>query len=219
VPNQVTYHAILSQCHAHNAALVVVSKMRPMEAVMEIYAMGQRHFAENKVQELLLKSEQMPSDVEWHIIGHLQTNKVKDIVPVVRLIQSLDSLKLWEKINAECASLSIRMDCLLQIKIAQEETKYGWGFEDLKNTMKQKSHTAFPNVRIRGVMGMATLTDDDTIIRSEMKLLKSHFDFLKKEFYPDELSFDTISMGMSGDYQIALEEGSTMVRIGSLLFE
>jgi pyridoxal phosphate enzyme (YggS family) len=218
VPNQATYTAILDQCQQHKATLVVVSKMRPIEAVMELYHMGQRRFAENKVQELWIKATQMPHDVEWHIIGHLQTNKVKDIVPVVRCIQSLDSVKLWKKINDECAALGVRMDCLLQIKIAREDTKYGWDIDELIMMLKQNTPGDYPHVQIRGVMGMATLTDDEMIIRSEMKQLKAHFDFLKKEFFQTSASFDTISMGMSGDYQIALDEGSTMVRIGSLLF-
>jgi pyridoxal phosphate enzyme (YggS family) len=160
----------------------------------------------------------MASDIEWHLIGHLQTNKVRSILPRVSCIQSLDRISLWEKIQEEALKIDKKMSCLLQIKIATEETKFGWSIDELTQRLGSGIHHMYPNVCLHGVMGMASLTDDMAQVRQEMKQLKAVFDTLKRRYFPDQSEFKTISMGMSGDYRIALEEGSTMIRIGSLLF-
>jgi pyridoxal phosphate enzyme (YggS family) len=185
---------------------------------MGIYRLGHRIFAENRAQELLAKADVLPHDIEWHLIGHLQTNKVRDILPVVTCIQSLDSTKLWKKISEEGAILGKTTDCLLQIKIAREETKFGWAYTELVTQLQEGIQQTCNHVNIRGVMGMATLTEDNDLVRNEMQQLARNFHELKDGFFAGKVDFDTLSMGMSGDYEIALEEGSTMVRIGSLLF-
>ena len=214
-----TYQRITAQCREHNARLVVVSKMRSNAEVMSIYRLGHRLFAENRAQELLAKADVLPHDIEWHLIGHLQTNKVRDILPAVSCIQSLDSLKLWKKIDEESTILGKVTDCLLQIKIAQEDTKFGWSYPDLTSQLSAGIHHTFNHVNIRGVMGMATLTEDRDVVRNEMKQLTVYFNELKTKFFSSNSVFDTISMGMSGDYEIALAEGSSMIRVGSLIFE
>lgn len=180
--------------------------------------MGQRLFAENRVQELIAKAPEMPADIEWHIIGHLQTNKVKTIIPYVQCIQSLDSVRLFETIDSEALKAGKIMRCLLQIKVSQEESKFGWAFDELNEFLRAGHHHAFKNVALEGIMGMTTLTDNQAVIRKELRALKVMFDQLKADYFSDTDSFNTLSMGMSGDYQIALEEGSTMIRVGSLLF-
>lgn len=212
------YYLLSETCRQHHATLVAVSKIRSVEEVENVYQMGQRIFAENRAQELLEKAPVLAKDIEWHLIGHLQTNKVRSIMPYVSCIQSLDRLNLWDKIQEEAARSGKKIKCLLQIKIAAEETKYGWSFEELNKTLLSGKHHACPDVLIGGVMGMASLTDDLTQVRNEMKSLKASFDLLKDQYFKNDLAFDTISMGMSGDYTVALEEGSTMIRIGSLLF-
>jgi len=187
--------------------------------MMVLYDLGQRVFAENKVQEILTKAPLMPADVEWHLIGHLQTNKVKAILPVARCIQSMDSERLWEKINEEAIKLNKPTDVLLQIKIAQEESKYGWGFDELLKVIQSGLPASWKSVKVKGVMGMATLTDDVQQVRKEMRQLKLYFDQLKSTVYSTLPEFNVISMGMSGDYQVALEEGSNMIRIGTKLFD
>jgi pyridoxal phosphate enzyme (YggS family) len=212
------YTEVLKNCEQHQATLVVVSKTRPIDRIMELYQWGQRVFAENRVQELLEKAPQLPADIEWHLIGHLQTNKVRSVLPHVKCIQSLDRMSLWEKINDEASRLNLRMDCLLEIKIATEETKHGWNMPDLEQALQAGTRDTLQYVNITGVMGMASLTEDMEQVRKEMRMLRSHFHHLKQTYFVDHPEFTIISMGMSGDYQVALEEGSTMVRVGSLVF-
>jgi pyridoxal phosphate enzyme (YggS family) len=180
--------------------------------------MGQRIFAENRVQELLEKAPVMPKDIEWHLIGHLQTNKVRAILPYVSCIQSLDRPEIWQKIQTEADRLHKKVKCLLQLKIATEDSKFGWNDVELETFLSLGRQMDFPNVQLCGVMGMASLTEDMIQVRQEMRHLKKVFDHLKLKYFNHEADFLTISMGMSGDYRIALEEGSTMIRVGSLLF-
>ena len=220
MPNRTSaYDQLLLTCQPYGASLVAVSKLRSIPEMMVLYDLGQRVFAENKVQEILTKAPLMPADVEWHLIGHLQTNKVKAILPVVRCIQSMDSERLWEKINEEANKLNKTIDVLLQIKIAQEESKYGWDFDELLKVIQSGLPASWKSIKVRGVMGMATLTDDVQQVRKEMRQLKLYFDQLKSTVYSTLPEFNVISMGMSGDYQVALEEGSNMIRIGTKLFE
>jgi PLP dependent protein len=213
------YDHLLQTCSHYGASLVAVSKTRTIPDMMVLYDRGQRVFAENRAQEIVAKAPQMPADVVWHLIGHLQTNKVRISLPFVQCIQSLDSEHLWEKINEEALRLDRKIDCLLQIKIASEETKYGWNFDELLNLLQSSRTLTWKQVNITGVMGMATLTDDAEQVRKEMRQLKTYFDQLKSSAYSSQDEFKTISMGMSGDYKMALEEGSNMVRIGTMLFE
>ncbi len=216
-PDHPFYH-LSEMCREHHATLVAVSKTRPIAEIDFIYQMGQRIFAENRAQELLEKAPVMAKDIEWHLIGHLQTNKVRSIIPYVSCIQSLDRLNLWDKIQEEAARSEKKIKCLLQIKIAAEETKFGWPVEELNKILLSGKQHACPDVLICGVMGMASLTADLALVRNEMKSLKATYDLIKDQYFKNDPSFDTISMGMSGDYSVALEEGSTMIRIGSLLF-
>jgi len=213
-----TYNFLTATCRQHDASLVAVSKTRTIQEMKELYDLGQRVFAENRAQEIVTKAHLMPADVEWHLIGHLQTNKVKNILPYVHCIQSLDSDRLWEKIKEEAEKLNQQIDCLLQIKIAQEETKYGWAFNELMQWLTMNNFHASQHVKITGVMGMASLTDDVEQVRKEMRQLKTYFDQLKSGIFNGRDEFMVISMGMSGDYPIALEEGSNMIRIGTMLF-
>ena len=201
-----------------NVTLVAVSKTRTAEEIMALYDEGQRHFGENRVQELIAKQPNLPADVSWHLIGHLQTNKVKFIAPFVSLIHSVDSLKLLKVINKEAQKNNTVIDCLLQFFIAEEETKFGLDFDEATQILSSEDFHQFNNIRIKGVMGMATFTDDVAQVRREFKNLKSIFESLKKDFFADEDGFCQISMGMSDDYHIAIEEGSTIVRVGSALF-
>lgn len=212
------FDTITAYCKEYNAILVAVSKTRSLEQTTVLYQMGQRVFAENRAQELISKAPKMPSDIEWHIIGHLQTNKVRAIMPYVHCIQSVDSARLLEKIESEALKASKKMRCLLQIKISKEESKFGWSYQDLYEYLKAGNHLSFQNVTIEGIMGMTTLTDDQSIIRKELSELKVMFDRIKSDHFTETDEFKRLSMGMSGDYKIALEEGSTMVRVGSLLF-
>jgi pyridoxal phosphate enzyme (YggS family) len=199
-----------------DVVLVAVSKTKPTEAIMEAYAAGQRDFGENKVQELTDKAEQLPKDIRWHMIGHLQRNKVKYIVPFVYLIHSVDSLRLLRMINKEAGKAGKIVDCLIQIHIAEEDTKYGFDETELSDALAEMKD--LPNVRIRGLMGMATFTDDSTQIRREFATLKKLFDSTAQRDLPEGTTMEILSMGMSGDYELAIEEGSTMVRIGSAIF-
>jgi len=183
-----------------------------------LYAQGQRIFGENRVQELVEKYEALPKDIEWHLIGHLQTNKVKYIAPFVRMIHSVDSLKLLKEINKQAAKHERTIDCLLQMHIANEATKFGMNESEVIDLLNDTAFKNMQNIRITGVMGMATFTDDKSQVRNEFRQLKYIFNQLKRNFFMDNETFREISMGMSGDYQIAIAEGSTMVRIGSLLF-
>ncbi len=198
--------------------LVAVSKTMPVDALREAYEAGQRHFGENKVQELTAKQAELPNDICWHLIGHLQTNKVKYIVPFVEYIESVDSLKLLREINKEASKVKRTVKCLLQIHIAEEETKFGLNEEELTELVQTVLAGHFENVVICGLMGMATFTEDEKQIRKEFKSLRRIFDKLKSSYFIDKEYFRELSMGMSGDYQIAVEEGSTNVRIGSSIF-
>lgn len=208
--NIASYQTLVTTLANTATTLVAVSKTKPVEDISELYYLGQRDFGENYVQELVDKSNQLPKDIRWHFIGHLQTNKVKLIVPFVQLIHGVDSLKLLKEINKEATKAGRVVDCLLQVHIAQEETKFGFDEAELIAVMKDAGGQGLANVCICGLMGMASFTDDVETIRAEFKKLKIIFD--------KQGQFQTLSMGMSGDYKIAIEEGSTMVRIGSLLF-
>jgi pyridoxal phosphate enzyme (YggS family) len=195
--------------------LVAVSKFHPVEALMEAYNAGQRIFGESRVQELLAKHDTLPKDIEWQMIGHLQTNKVRQIVPFISLIQSVDSVRLIECINREAERIGRVVDILLEIHVAQEESKTGWDFDELQIFLQSGAMNALKNIRVRGVMGMATNTDNEAIIRADFEQLGRYKQEIAQFF--DE-QFDTISMGMSDDYELAIECGSTMVRIGSSIF-
>ena len=195
--------------------LVAVSKFHPVESLIEAYEAGQRIFGESRVQELLTKHEALPKDIEWQMIGHLQTNKVRQIVPFVSLIQSVDSVRLIECINREAERIGRVVDILLEIHVAQEESKTGWQYDELVDYLKSEAFTSLRNVRVRGVMGMATNTDDEAIIRNDFERLSEYKRELAVHFGED---FNILSMGMSDDYELAIECGSTMVRIGSSIF-
>jgi pyridoxal phosphate enzyme (YggS family) len=220
--NSELYKEIVEELKQKNVTLVAVSKTKSVEEILELYDLGQRDFGENYVQELKEKYEQLPKDIRWHFIGHLQSNKVKLIAPFVFLIHSVDSLKLLKEINKEAQKNNRVIDCLLQIYIAKEETKFGLNEEELKAIIEAISSAdlerePFKNICIKGLMGMASFIEDEEIIRNEFKILKSIFDkYSSMSTFNFQLSI--ISMGMSADYQMAMEEGSNMVRIGSLLF-
>ena len=196
--------------------LIAVSKTKPNEAIEMAYEAGQRHFGENKVQEVVSKYEALPKDILWHLIGHLQTNKVKYIASFVYLIHAVESERLLQEIDKQASKHKRIIDVLLQFHIAQEETKFGLSFEESQEILKNVD--AFPNVRIVGVMGMASFVEDQQQIRREFQSLKGIFHSLKNDFFHEDNQFKVISMGMSGDYQIAIQEGSTMVRVGSAIF-
>jgi PLP dependent protein len=198
--------------------IVAVSKTRTVEEILDIYNAGHRVFGENRVQEILAKKELLPSDIEWHLIGHLQSNKVKFIAPFISMIESVDSGKLLSVINSEAERRERIIDCLLQFHIAREETKFGFSKEEVVQMLESEQFTRLKNIRICGVMGMATLSDDKELVRNEFRSLKKLFDDLKVRYFSESSYFNQISMGMSGDYKIAVEEGSTIVRIGSLIF-
>lgn len=201
-----------------NVKLIAVSKTKPIAEIMEVYDCGYRIFGENKAQELQEKYELMPKDIEWHFIGHLQTNKVKYITPFVSLIHSIDSLRLLKEVNKSAKKENRIVDCLLQFFIAEEETKFGLDMDEARELLTSESFKNMENIQICGVMGMATYTEDKTQIRREFAHLKNIFDDIKAEFFADFPSFKEISMGMTNDFQIAMEEGSTMVRMGSAIF-
>jgi len=211
-----SYKNIVEELKTKNATLVAVSKTKPAEEILELYKFGQKDFGENYVQELTEKYEQLPKDIRWHFIGHLQSNKVKYIAPFVSLIHGVDSKKLLIEINKQGEKLGRVIDCLLQVHIAREETKFGLDENELHELLAT-NYTNFTNVRIRGLMGMASFTDDMEKVRNEFRFLKSLFDkYSTLSIVNCQLSI--LSMGMSADYKIAIEEGSNMVRIGSLLF-
>lgn len=198
--------------------LVAVSKTHPPDRILDAYHAGQRVFGENRVQELISKQPILPADIEWHLIGHLQTNKVKYIAPFVSMIHSVDSFKLLAEINKEAKKANRMIPCLLQMHIAKEDSKFGFSEEEVLAELEKNNLSAFSNVIISGVMGMATFSDDEDLVRSEFRYLKSLFETIKRRFFAGSDTFREISMGMSGDYAVAIEEGSTMVRIGSLVF-
>jgi pyridoxal phosphate enzyme (YggS family) len=198
--------------------LVAVSKTKPDQMVLEAYEAGQRDFGENKVQDLVARKDRLPADIRWHMIGHLQSNKVKYLVPFVHMIHGVDSLKLLKVLQKEADKANRIIDCLLQVHIASEETKFGFSGSELLDPAITDILKDPGMVRIRGVMGMATYTENSEQIRQEFRLLNSIFDELKSSFFSNEASFNQRSFGMSGDFHLAIEEGSTMVRIGSLIF-
>lgn len=198
--------------------LITVSKTKPVTDILEAYNAGQRYFGENRVQELLDKKELLPADIEWHLIGHLQSNKIKYIVPFISMIQSIDSYKLLVSVNSEALKIGKVINCLLEIHIAEEDTKAGFSMQDLYENLQSDNVLLLKNVRICGVMGMATFTTDTDQIRKEFGYLRGCFDSLKSTYFKSSTFFKEISMGMSGDYESALKEGSTMLRIGSLIF-
>jgi pyridoxal phosphate enzyme (YggS family) len=198
--------------------LVAVSKFQDADAVLEAYNAGQRVFGENIVQELVEKQAVLPNDIKWHLIGHLQTNKVKYIAPFVSVIESVDSLKLLQEINKQALKNKRVIDCLLQVYIADEDTKFGLGFDEVVELLRSEEFQEMKNVRIIGLMGIASNTDTEKQIRDEFEELKVLFDGVKISYFRKEDSFKELSMGMSSDYKIAIEEGSTMVRIGSSIF-
>ena len=198
--------------------LVAVSKTKPVTDILEAYNSGQRLLGENRVQELLNKKDHLPADIKWHLIGHLQSNKVKYIIPFISMIQSVDSIKLLVSINSEAKRINKVIDCLLQIHIASEDTKFGFSMCDLAENMRSEDVSTFRNIRLCGVMGIATFTSDTAQIKKEFAYLRNCFNSLKNNYFNSIPEFTEISMGMSGDYKIAIEEGSTMIRIGSLIF-
>jgi pyridoxal phosphate enzyme (YggS family) len=197
--------------------LIAVSKTHPVESIVTVYQLGHRDFGENKVQELVEKYEQLPKDIYWHIIGHLQTNKVKYIASFIHLIHSVDSLKLLTEINKQAQKNNRIIDCLLQVYIAKEETKFGFEAEEIIKLFQNDGLNQFPFVRVRGLMGMATNTDNTEIVLNEFSSLNSLFKQITQMINPQD-DFNILSMGMSNDYQLAIDQGSNMVRIGSTIF-
>jgi PLP dependent protein len=198
--------------------LVAISKTKTVDEIMQAYQAGQRDFGENKVQELVDKQPDLPSDIRWHMVGHLQSNKVKYIAPWVHLVHGVDSEKLLRVINKEGSKNNRVVDCLLQIHIAREDTKFGFSRDELIDMVESKLHENLKSVRICGLMGMATYTEDEGVVKNEFRYLRNLFIELKTSYFASNFYFKELSMGMSGDYKIAIEEGSTIVRIGSLIF-
>jgi len=219
--NAELYQKIIAELRSKNVTLVAVSKTKPVEDILELYNLGQRDFGENYVQELVEKYEQLPEDIRWHFIGHLQSNKVKYIAPFVSLIHSVDSEKLLQEINKEAKKNNRIIDCLLEVYIAKEESKFGLNEEELQTLITRisdvNSTDSFKNISVKGLMGMASFTDDKKVVKEEFRQLKSLFDKYSR-FTIHDSPFTILSMGMSADYETAIEDGSNMVRIGSLLF-
>jgi len=214
--NKEAYEQLIADLGSHHVTLVAVSKTKSVEEIKELYDLGQKDFGENYVQEVTEKQSQLPNDIRWHFIGHLQSNKVKQITSFIHLIQSVDSLKLLQEINKQGKKNDRVIDCLLQVHIAQEETKFGLDESEL-NDLLNNSISQYQNIRICGLMGMASLTDDMEKVRSEFRYLRSIFEKHAK-LQTSNIKLQTLSMGMSSDYFVAIEEGSNMVRIGSLIF-
>ncbi len=210
---------LITTLKTHQVKLVAVTKNHAPEEIMELYRRGLRIFGENRVQEMLLKQAALPTDIEWHLIGHLQTNKVKLIAPFVKMIHAVDSLALLQEINNQARKADRVVDCLLQFHIASEATKFGLEVDEALKMLQSTVFQSLDNIRICGVMGMATFTENQEQVRLEFRTLKTIFDTLKNTFFEDKPYFKERSMGMSGDWQLAVEEGSTMVRIGSLIFD
>jgi PLP dependent protein len=211
--NTAQYNTLLKEVSTQQATLVAVSKTKPVADIQALYNLGQRDFGENYVQELVDKQAQLPTDIRWHFIGHLQSNKVKYIAPFVHLIHGVDSAGLLKEISKQALKLNRTLHCLLQIHIAQEETKFGLDAAEVQQLLQQ----SYPQVNIDGLMGMASFSDDTQLVENEFKGLKALFDAIKTQ-HPELGQFNTLSMGMSADYQIAMAQGSNMVRIGSMLF-
>ncbi|MEY4052091.1 MAG: YggS family pyridoxal phosphate-dependent enzyme [Chitinophagia bacterium] len=214
--NTEAYHAIKEELQSKNVQLVAVSKTKPNKDIEALYALGQRNFGENYVQELVDKAASLPSDIHWHFIGHLQSNKVKFIAPFVYLIHGVDSEKLLAEINKQAIKQNKMIACLLQVHIATEETKFGFDSSTLNEFIKSGRLSNYRNVLVKGLMGMASFTDDQAIVEKEFRTLKNIYDQTATQL--NNVHFDTLSMGMSGDYALAIEKGSNLVRIGSLLF-
>lgn len=215
------YQQIKATLDSKNVCLVAVSKTKPVSDIMDLHLQGQRHFGENYVQELVDKQPQLPTDILWHFIGHLQSNKVKYIASFVHLIHGVDSLNLLKEINKQGAKHSRVIDVLLQIHVAEEETKFGLNKEELEEILEFYISTTLPNLRIRGLMGMASFSNDQDKLRKEFRSLSDLMEIARKKITSSSLTkqqVDILSMGMSSDYELAIKEGSTMVRIGSLLF-
>ena len=210
--------SLKKETEANKVILLAVSKTKPASELQEAYDAGQRLFGENQVQELVEKYEQLPKDIEWHLIGHLQSNKVKYIASFVSMIQSVDSIKLLQEINKHALKANRVIDCLLQIYIADEETKFGLGFDEAIELLRSDEFGTFKNIRIRGLMGIATNTDNEKQIKDEYYELKTFFDGIKQSYFRKDDSFSILSMGMSSDYKVAIEQGSNMVRLGSTIF-
>lgn len=211
-------HALQAELSGSPCRLIAVSKTQPVEKILEAYHAGHRLFGENKAQEVAAKYEALPKDIEWHMIGHLQTNKVKYIAPFITLIHSVDSVKLLEEINKQAGKVTRRIPCLLQVYIEKEETKFGFDPEEVVQLVTKNFPESYPNVEIRGLMGMATFTDNPEQIRNEFKSLRKLFEKLRSMALPANIHMQELSMGMSADYKIALEEGSTLVRVGTAIF-
>lgn len=212
------YDAIQAKLNEKKVKLIAVSKTKPAEDIETLYKRGQRIFGENKVQDLCAKFEALPKDIEWHMIGHLQRNKVKYIAPFISLIHSVDSPRLLKEINKRALQNERVIDCLLQVYINQDDDKFGLEEKELYALLESDKYHQCKNVRICGLMGMATFTDDETQVKREFHYLKQLFEQVKAKYFASNRAFNEVSMGMSGDYELAVEEGSTMVRIGSLIF-
>lgn len=197
---------------------MAVSKTKPVEEIMKAYNSGQRIFGENRVQEIISKKDLLPQDIEWHLIGHLQTNKVKFVVPFISMIHSVDSERLLKTINNEAGMINRVIDVLVQFHIALESSKFGFSYEEAETLISSGLLMELKNIRVCGVMGMATFTDNIDLVRKEFRTLNGYFNRLKSRFFQNNENFNEISMGMSDDYHIAIEEGSTMVRVGSSIF-
>jgi len=216
--NKSVLEEIEHNLHPYNTKLIAVTKTHPVEVLQEAYNIGLRSFGENKVQELVAKAEVLPKDIEWHLIGHLQSNKVKYIAPFIYMIHSVDSFKLLQEINKEAKKNNRIIKCLLQIYIANEETKFGLDTIELMAFLKNPELDQLENIHIEGLMGMATNTDDQSIIKNEFQSLNTLFKKLSSTITNKNIEWKEISMGMTSDYKIAAEAGSTMVRIGSAIF-
>jgi pyridoxal phosphate enzyme (YggS family) len=208
------YNNLIEECRTKNVTLVAVSKTKPVADILELYHLGQRDFGENYVQELLDKERQLPKDIHWHFIGHLQSNKVKQIINFVHLIHGVDSLKLLKEINKQSEKINKIANCLLQVHIAQEETKFGLDENELNEIIQQFDNSRMKHVNVVGLMGIASFTNDENQIKKEFQNLKS----LQAKFSTINCQLSILSMGMTADYTIAIEEGSTMIRVGSLIF-
>ena len=210
--------SLKNETESIHVTLIAVSKTKSNDEILQAYHAGQRLFGENMVQELVEKFESLPKDIEWHLIGHLQTNKVKYIAPFISMVQSVDSLKLLQEIDKHAEKNKRVIDCLLQVYIADEETKYGLGFDELIELLRSEEYSSLKHVRIRGLMGIATNTENEKQLKDEFYELRTFFEGVKQSFFRKDSSFDTLSMGMSSDYKIAIENGSNMVRLGSTIF-
>lgn len=217
--NKKEYLQIQKQCESKQAKLVAVTKYRSHADIEELYAIGHRDFGENKVQDLVAKQEKFPKDIRWHLIGHLQSNKVKYIIDKVHQIHSVDRLKILKEIQKQAVKKNVVVNCLLQVHVAQEKSKFGIPYADFQDFVNYQLPEELSNIQIKGVMGMATFTNDKTQIEQEFKQLLACFNYLKNNKLRSYIEVNTLSMGMSSDYELALAKGSTMLRVGSRLFK